>query len=97
MDRSTTVRSNNVSQNFALSGNLRNISERVAYLINSYLLYGSMSNNAYEPEKDNPKATRPGTWGSLEDIHNSIHVAVGGHMGGTGTSAFDPIFWLHHT
>ena len=33
----------------------------------------------------------------LEDIHNSVHVWVGGTMGGIGTSAFDPIFWAHHT
>jgi hypothetical protein len=32
---------------------------------------------------------------SLEGIHNSVHVSVGGHMG-TASSPSDPIFWLHH-
>jgi len=33
----------------------------------------------------------------LEDIHNGVHVWVGGTMGAIGTSAYDPIFWAHHT
>jgi tyrosinase len=40
-----------------------------------------------------------GTEASLEDVHNSIHVAVGGNMGHMSEldySAFDPAFWLHH-
>lgn len=41
--------------------------------------------------------TSPGS--SVEDIHNSVHSAVGGrgHMSDSATSAFDPAFWLHHT
>lgn len=42
----------------------------------------------------------PGYQASLEDIHNGIHGAVGGpggHMGELDYSAFDPVFWLHHT
>lgn len=43
---------------------------------------------------------------SLEGIHNTIHNAVGGtgstgvsggHMTYLAESAFDPVFWLHHT
>ncbi|KAF3924544.1 Tyrosinase [Orbilia brochopaga] len=37
---------------------------------------------------------------SLESIHDAIHVYVGGndgHMAIVPYSAFDPIFWLHHT
>jgi len=43
---------------------------------------------------------------SLEGIHNTIHNAIGGtgssgvsggHMTYLATSAFDPLFWLHHT
>lgn len=36
---------------------------------------------------------------SIESVHNLVHNAVGGygHMSDTATSAFDPIFWLHHT
>jgi Common central domain of tyrosinase len=33
----------------------------------------------------------------LENIHNTIHVQVGGHMTFVPRSAFDPIFYLHHT
>ncbi|KAF8471757.1 hypothetical protein BDZ91DRAFT_760403 [Kalaharituber pfeilii] len=38
---------------------------------------------------------------SIENIHNSVHVAVGGtnpvgHMSTVEAAAFDPIFWLHH-
>ncbi|KAK6527368.1 hypothetical protein TWF281_010548 [Arthrobotrys megalospora] len=35
---------------------------------------------------------------SLEDVHNNLHGWVGGigHMSNVPTSAFDPIFWLHH-
>lgn len=32
----------------------------------------------------------------LEDIHNGVHVWVGGTMGSIATSAYDPIFWAHH-
>jgi tyrosinase len=31
----------------------------------------------------------------LEQVHNNVHLAVGGEMG-TSTSPADPIFWLHH-
>lgn len=34
--------------------------------------------------------------GGLEGIHNAIHVLVGEDMSSVPTSAFDPIFWLHH-
>ena len=33
----------------------------------------------------------------LEGIHDSVHVWVGGSMSRVATSAFDPIFWAHHT
>ncbi|KAK2629543.1 hypothetical protein QTJ16_000363 [Diplocarpon rosae] len=39
------------------------------------------------------------TSASLEDVHNSVHVAVGGdmgHMSELDYSSFDPVFWLHH-
>jgi len=39
-----------------------------------------------------------GTLTSLESIHDTVHVDVGGqgHMGDPAVAAFDPIFWLHH-
>jgi tyrosinase len=33
----------------------------------------------------------------LEDVHNKIHGWVGGTMGVVPWSAYDPIFWAHHT
>ena len=32
----------------------------------------------------------------VEDIHNSVHGWVGGHMGQIPYAAFDPVFWAHH-
>ena len=39
-----------------------------------------------------------GTLTSIEGIHDTIHVDVGGsgHMADPAVAAFDPIFWLHH-
>lgn len=82
----------------------RNLSERTAYLLKSYQRYGPMSYNAVpqfpgDIPADAPNVKRAEVWGSLEDIHNAVHdyVGGGGHMGSVPTSAFDPIFWLHHT
>jgi tyrosinase len=33
----------------------------------------------------------------LEQLHNNVHVWVGGHMSEIPFAAFDPIFWAHHT
>jgi tyrosinase len=33
----------------------------------------------------------------LEGIHNSVHGWVGGAMSAVPVSAYDPIFWAHHT
>lgn len=32
----------------------------------------------------------------LENLHNGVHVWVGGSMGRVPTSAYDPLFWAHH-
>lgn len=34
---------------------------------------------------------------ALEEIHNGIHLWVGGSMEIVSTAAYDPIFWAHHT
>jgi len=34
---------------------------------------------------------------SVEQVHDSMHVWIGGDMDDISTSAFDPIFWMHHT
>jgi tyrosinase len=33
----------------------------------------------------------------LENIHNGVHMWVGGTMGDIATAAYDPLFWAHHT
>ena len=33
----------------------------------------------------------------LEDLHNQVHVWVGGTMSEIPLAAFDPVFWAHHT
>jgi tyrosinase len=33
----------------------------------------------------------------LEDVHNAVHMWVGGTMGDIPTAAYDPLFWAHHT
>jgi tyrosinase len=33
----------------------------------------------------------------VEGIHNSVHGWVGGAMSAVPVSAYDPIFWAHHT
>jgi tyrosinase len=35
--------------------------------------------------------------GAVEDIHNAVHVWVGGTMGEIPVAAYDPVFWAHHT
>lgn len=32
----------------------------------------------------------------LEDVHNGVHVWVGGTMSDIATAAYDPVFWAHH-
>jgi tyrosinase len=33
----------------------------------------------------------------LEDVHNAVHVWVGGTMSEIPVAAYDPLFWAHHT
>ncbi len=42
------------------------------------------------------QTTFNGFTGSLEAIHDSVHVWVGGSMGAIPTAPADPIFWMHH-
>ncbi|KIW29400.1 uncharacterized protein PV07_05217 [Cladophialophora immunda] len=70
----------------------KNLTERVLFLLQSYDSFGPVSSNLFY------KGQSFENWGSLEDVHNAIHVYTGGggHMGDTEVAAFDPIFWLHH-
>ncbi|KAF2865458.1 hypothetical protein BDV95DRAFT_632307 [Massariosphaeria phaeospora] len=71
----------------------KNLTERVLYLLQSYDSFGPISSNSFIKRNEEFES-----WGSLEDIHNSIHslVGTGGHMNFQAVAAFDPIFWLHH-
>ena len=62
--------------------------------------FGPFSNDKWIP-------AAPGAYASLEDIHDNIHVILGGpgpsdqaapqgHMSIVPYAAFDPVFWLHH-
>ena len=71
----------------------KNLSERTLYILQSYLRFGPFSHNAFA-------AGHPEVYGSMEDIHNRVHTLSGGpkgNMSGIEHSAFDPVFWLHHT
>ena len=79
----------------------RNLSERTAYILQSYGTFAAMSSNSMRLDPGGPTDDAP-NWGSLEDIHNAVHVLTGGtgkdkgggHMSYVPNSAFDPIFWL---
>jgi tyrosinase len=70
----------------------KNLTERVLYILQGYSKYATMSNDAFRGRG------KPGTYGSLEGIHNTIHNVTGGggNMSDPDVAAFDPIFWLHH-
>ncbi|KAF4456902.1 tyrosinase precursor [Fusarium austroafricanum] len=111
--RGITPYTREVNRELPVEGNLR---ERVVYLLKSYEVFDQVSHNQWDPTRK-PRLDRTGRpsrtsgqgFGSIEDIHNTLHVLVGGqgrddfnrprtgHMSQVPISAFDPIFWLHHT
>lgn len=68
----------------------------------AYQYYADFGKNAFKkPEKipfgGGPKGPRGK--GSLENLHNTYHISIGGiqgHMADTSVAAFDPVFWIHH-
>ncbi|KAI9806662.1 MAG: hypothetical protein M1825_006119 [Sarcosagium campestre] len=78
--------------NDQLLANQANLHDRTYLLLTRQPSYAPFSNTGYT---DN----RGQTYDSLEAIHNDIHglTGNGGHMSYVPYSAFDPIFWLHHT
>ena len=62
------------------------------------LLFAEVSLNSFSTNAVVVSNSKLRNWSSLETIHDGIHglVGQGGHMGVVATSAFDPIFWLHH-
>lgn len=78
----------------AMSSQFAGLQSSVNILMNdpNYKDFAAFSNHVWQ-------VNEPGTYASLEDIHNSIHGEVGGnvgHMAELDYSAFDPVFWLHH-
>ncbi|KAL3419107.1 tyrosinase precursor [Phlyctema vagabunda] len=84
-----------VSQNLqmarALDQSATSLRNRLFNLLAKYDNYTQFSNEAYSPEGENDD--------SVESIHDFIHgyTGNGGHMTYIEYSAFDPIFFLHHT
>ncbi|KAK1700074.1 hypothetical protein BDP55DRAFT_645836 [Colletotrichum godetiae] len=70
-----------------------NLAERLLFLLQSYTDFAAVSNNSELGSKKDEFFH----WGSIEDVHNAVHDYIGGNMGFPAISAFDPIFWLHHT
>ena len=95
----TTVRYPDVSGqsqpdlvNLQLEANAQAIHDATYQLIADQSSYAPFSNTGFTDG-------RGGSYNSLENMHNMIHALVGngGHMSYVPYSAFDPIFWLHHT
>ncbi|KAF7945069.1 hypothetical protein EAE96_009849 [Botrytis aclada] len=59
----------------------------------NYKQFDAFSNHQWAPNN------APGTYGSIEDVHNSVHSETSGNgqMGDPDYAAFDPLLWLHHT
>src|ERR1700744_3946934 len=89
----TTSRDNLVTS--AMKNDNASLRKNVALILTDpgYKNFDAFSNNEWRT------SAPPGTFGSLEDIHNEIHDKTGGdsgHMSSLDVSAFDPVFWLHH-
>ncbi|KAI1057476.1 hypothetical protein LB507_011584 [Fusarium sp. FIESC RH6] len=102
---------------YVMEGNIRvdrrtlikteiNLAERLVYILQSYDSFSQVSQNKYVPkngrEGQDESFVKGRGFGSLEDIHNTLHVYTGGtsgymgHMNYPPYAAFDPIFWMHH-
>jgi tyrosinase len=68
--------------------------QRLYTLFTSYTNFMNVSNEAWIA------TAGPGSYDSLESVHDQIHGTVGGpnfgDMSIIDVSAFDPVFWLHH-
>ncbi|KAK4181554.1 hypothetical protein QBC36DRAFT_174782 [Triangularia setosa] len=96
------AQSNNSMVAMTIEQNQRSLSQRLYILFSNYGNYSRFSNNAWIPFVNNA------SFDSLESLHDTIHNLAGGggmgqpniqggHMSFIPYSAFDPIFFLHHT
>lgn len=72
-----------------------------SYQGNIYLIMRDPNYKKFDAFSNHEWASKnaPGQYGSIEDVHNSVHTETGGngHMSAPDYAAFDPLFWLHHT
>ncbi|WYZ34407.1 hypothetical protein EsH8_I_000683 [Colletotrichum jinshuiense] len=69
------------------------LQQRLYTLLSNYKDYGPFSNKYWGT------ATNQSQYDSIESLHDAMHVLVGnrGHLFYIQYSAFDPVFFLHHT
>ncbi|KAK4455339.1 hypothetical protein QBC34DRAFT_460244 [Podospora aff. communis PSN243] len=85
---SETTKNSDLGINLGQAVNARNTS--VSKLMFTQSTWAIFSNNEYI------RSQNPSSYFSIEEVHDKIHGAVGGTMNAIQTSAFDPVFWLHH-
>ncbi|KAK3383259.1 hypothetical protein B0T24DRAFT_661801 [Lasiosphaeria ovina] len=101
-DNSTEAQSNNSLVALNFDQNVASLSQRLYILFSNYANYSLISNNAWIPLTSNA------SYDSIESLHDTVHNLAGGgglgqpnvqggHMSYIPYSAFDPIFFLHHT
>jgi tyrosinase len=94
---SNPTRSNNNEMNARFDNMRVSLRDRVFALFSSKQSWGFASSSQIGVRTD---LSGSGT-DSFESVHDSIHNAAGGESGGhmyyLDMSAFDPLFWLHHT
>ncbi|KAL8794331.1 MAG: hypothetical protein Q9195_003158 [Heterodermia aff. obscurata] len=78
--------------NAALNRNAGGIRATLYNLLTSVQTYAAFSNTGSNDGRTN-------SYNNLENLHNAIHILVGGnlgHMQYISLSSFDPVFFLHH-
>lgn len=96
-------RSNDAAVETSLRNSFASRSRATGVLLLSYPQFDGFTSDAWQTQAENP------LFDSLEGLHNQIHGIVGGpnptrdgrlpagSMSGFDTSAYDPVFWLHHS
>jgi tyrosinase len=91
------TRSNNNEMNARFNSLRVSLRDRVFALFASKANWGAASTSAIGVRTD----LSGGGVDSFESVHDAIHNTAGGESGGhmyyLDVSAFDPLFWLHHT
>ncbi|KAI4668713.1 uncharacterized protein J4E78_002541 [Alternaria triticimaculans] len=91
------TRSNNNEMNARFNSIRVSLRDRVFALFSSKANWGAASTSAIGVRTD----LSGGGVDSFESVHDAIHNTAGGESGGhmyyLDVSAFDPLFWLHHT